>query len=79
MNEEEEKSREGKDLYRRPQKIQTPALYLSICLLTSKIQIYDKSLPHRKFKYMINHCPTANTPLPPKSKLGNQISCSGNS
>jgi hypothetical protein len=48
MNEEEEKSREGKDLYRRPQKIQTPALYLSICLLTSKIQIYDKSLPHSK-------------------------------
>jgi hypothetical protein len=31
-----------------PKKIQTPALYLSICLLTSKIQIYDKSLPHSK-------------------------------
>jgi hypothetical protein len=50
-----------------PKKIQTPALYLSICLCQVK------------FKYMINHCPTANTPLPPKPKLGNQISCSGNS
>jgi hypothetical protein len=30
-----------------PKRIQTPTLYLPIFLLTSKIQIYDKPVPHR--------------------------------